>query len=92
MCRAIGCGMSSSHPTGKDRTRPECPPLKARNAQAQYISGPFRSGHPEPWAFAEPSANVHTVRPSPYSTGMGRTRGLRIAAWNSSQTPPHEGR
>src|SRR4029077_17559904 len=41
MCRAIGCGMSSSHPTGKIRTRPECPPLKARNAQAQYIQARF---------------------------------------------------
>ena len=41
MCRAIGCGMSSSHPTGKIRTRPECPPLRARNAQAQYIQAHF---------------------------------------------------
>ena len=84
MCRKIGCGMSSSHPTGEDRMRPEMPTTKSPKRAGAIYFRPFRSGHPELWAFAESSANVRTVRPSPYITGIGRTRGLRIAAANSA--------
>jgi hypothetical protein len=87
MCRKIDCGMSSSRSTGRDRIRPLLPIISGpKHAGRNLFWGLFRCAHPEP-EIRNPSTDVHTVRPPPYSTSSGRTRagGWRLS---SSRTLP----